>query len=173
MTSFIKRRILTSETLGERLRKIREGRSLDFQEVETVINIRGAYLKCLENGDYAGLPGEVYVKSFLKSYGSFLGLSEEEVTEQYEKERRIDDYKMMTEHVAAGRDLFGNKPGRSWQGLGWRRIAKRTVSKSFLKSMVLSQVFIKGVVIALILGVLFYLGWEIKEIVTPPYLTSL
>jgi len=185
MASFIRRRILTSETLGERLRKVREGRGLSLGEVETATSIRAGYLECLEDGDYSGLPGEVYVKSFLRVYGNFLGLGEEEVTQQYEKERKVDDYKSVSLHVPHGRDLFGNKARRGWLarlnelrvrekgkwsfGLGWRKTSKG--KKNFLRNIVLSQIFIKAIVVLLILGVLFYLGWEVTSILSKPDLT--
>ena len=175
MTSFIKRRIITSETLGERLRKIREGRGLDFSEIEARINIRADFLECLEEGDYGSLPGEVYTKSFLKVYGVFLGIAEEEVVEQYEKERKVDDYKAVVEHAAGGRDLFGNKAKGLGQrfALGWRKATRNRGNKLSFRNIVLSQIFIKGIIVVLIFGVLFYLGFAVKGILTVPSLTVL
>ena len=185
MTGFIKRRIVTNETLGERLRKIREGRELDFGEIEMTTGIKASYLECLEEGDYGSLPGEVYVKNFLKVYGVFLGMDEERIIEQYDKERKVDDYKAVAQYAAGGRDLFGNKPRAGWfnfkqrlkmaeaiarvaKGIGWKKIKQK---KIFFRNVVLSQIIIKGITALLILGVFFYLGWEVKGILSPPDLT--
>jgi len=170
---------VTNETLGERLKKVREGRGLDLREVEAALNVRGQYLECLEEGNYKDLPGEVYVKNFLKVYGVFLGMEGEEIIEQYEKERKVDDYKMMTQNVAGERDLFGNKSRRGWSdfsqrlGLSWKQAASRGQERMSFRNIVLSQIFIKGIIGILILGVLFYLGFEINKIITPPDLTVL
>lgn len=178
---------MTSETLGERLKKIREGRGLDYGKVETETSIRTDYLKCLEDGDYASLPGEIYAKNFLKVYGGFLGLDEEAIIEQYENERKADDYWRVAQYAARGRDLFGNKRPkglavfykkitdfrkekelRARIGLGWRELVRKRLS---FRNIVLSQIFIKGMGVLLILGVLFYLGLEITKIIRPPALT--
>lgn len=186
MAGFIKRRMVTNETLGERLRKVREGRELSYEEIETATNIRAGYLAGLEEGDYSSLPGEVYVKNFLKVYGVFLGLGEEEVMELYEREQRVDDYKTVAQYAALGRDLFGNKQRRNRPGiykrwlqgrseqdgkrseLGWKRIRG---GKLTVRNIVLSQIFIKGLIAFLILGVFFYLGWGVRGILAAPDLT--
>ncbi len=45
------------------------------------------YLKALEEEDFARLPGEVFVKGFLKNYGKFLRLDEFEVMKRYGESR--------------------------------------------------------------------------------------
>lgn len=195
MTSFIRRRILTSETLGERLKKIREGQGFSLGEAEVGTNIKASYLECLEDGNYSGLPGEVYTRNFLRVYGGFLGLDGQKIVEQYEKERRVDDHKKVAEYAAQGRDLFGNKARSGWAktfqrlkqisdekkwrtGLGWKKTFRRDSrsltgqgKKMSFRSIVLSQIFVKGIVVLLILGVLFYLGSEVVGILSEPSLT--
>ncbi len=47
---------------------------IDISEVEAQTKIRAKYLRAIENEEWDLLPGEVYVKSFLRTYGDFLGL---------------------------------------------------------------------------------------------------
>lgn len=47
---------------------------IDIGEVEIRTKIRAKYLRALENEEWELLPGPIYVKSFLRTYGNFLGL---------------------------------------------------------------------------------------------------
>ena len=47
---------------------------IDISEVEARTKIRAKYLRAIENEEWDLLPGPVYVKSFLRTYGDYLGL---------------------------------------------------------------------------------------------------
>ena len=47
---------------------------IDINEVEARTKIRAKYLRAIENEEWDLLPGDVYVKSFLRTYGDYLGL---------------------------------------------------------------------------------------------------
>jgi len=85
---FTKKRVGTL-TLGEKLKKLRSDKRISLGEVSRVTKIRLEYLECLEDGRYQGLPADVYVRGFLKSYGEFLLVDEENLVRLYEKEKGI------------------------------------------------------------------------------------
>ncbi|MFA5072448.1 MAG: RodZ domain-containing protein [Nitrospirota bacterium] len=70
-------------TLGKFLREARETRGIDLRDAAQQTRISIAYLKALENEDFSKLPGEVFVRGFLKNYGKFLNLNESEVLRKY------------------------------------------------------------------------------------------
>jgi len=70
-------------TLGHYLRTAREARGIDLRDAAQQTRISINYLKALEEEDFAKLPGEVFVKGFLKSYGKFLLLDEAEVMKRF------------------------------------------------------------------------------------------
>jgi cytoskeleton protein RodZ len=72
--------------LGTWLRETREAQDLSLEEVEAQTRIRRAFLQALEEGDYNALPGEVYVRGFLRNYALYLGLDPEEVRRRYSQE---------------------------------------------------------------------------------------
>jgi len=74
-------------TLGQYLRSARETRGIDLREAAQHTRIGIAYLKALEEEDFSRLPGEVFVKGFLKNYGRYLRLDESEVIKRYEELR--------------------------------------------------------------------------------------
>ncbi|MDD3284879.1 MAG: helix-turn-helix domain-containing protein [Patescibacteria group bacterium] len=73
MNSFRIRKI--NSDIGDRLRDVRLEKDLTLAECCLKCNIPIKYLKALENEDWKAIPGEVYLKSFLKRYCNFLGLN--------------------------------------------------------------------------------------------------
>jgi transcriptional regulator with XRE-family HTH domain len=70
-------------TLGQFLRSAREARGIDLHEAAQQTRISIVYLRALEAEDFSRLPGEVFVKGFLKNYGKFLHLDESQVMKRY------------------------------------------------------------------------------------------
>ena len=60
--------------IGTTLREARIRARIDIGEVEIRTKIRAKYLRAIENEEWDLLPGPVYAKSFLRTYGDFLGL---------------------------------------------------------------------------------------------------
>lgn len=69
--------------IGETLRERRMALKIDVHEVEEATKIRAKYLRALENEEYALLPGQAYVKSFLRTYAEYLGLDSRELVDAY------------------------------------------------------------------------------------------
>jgi cytoskeleton protein RodZ len=70
--------------LGQLLREAREQKGVSLEQVEEATRIRQKFLQALEEGDYGALPAETYVKGFLRTYATYLGLDPEEVMAIYE-----------------------------------------------------------------------------------------
>ncbi|HLN64397.1 MAG TPA: helix-turn-helix transcriptional regulator, partial [Symbiobacteriaceae bacterium] len=73
------------EEIGRRLRAAREARELTLQVVEDETKIRRKYIEALESGRVADLPGDAYVKGFLRTYGNYLGLDGTALVEEYKQ----------------------------------------------------------------------------------------
>ncbi len=70
-------------TLGEYLHNARVARNIDLRDAAQQTRISVQYLSALEQEDFTKLPGEVFVKGFLKNYSRFLSLDEAEVMKRY------------------------------------------------------------------------------------------
>jgi len=70
-------------TLGTYFKNAREARGLDLRDAAQQTRISITYLKAIEDEDFSKLPGEVFVKGFLKNYARFLRLPEAEVLKLY------------------------------------------------------------------------------------------
>ena len=60
--------------IGASLREARLRQGLDFPEIESGTKVRGKYLQALEEENFDTLPGETYIKGFLRTYADYLGL---------------------------------------------------------------------------------------------------
>jgi cytoskeleton protein RodZ len=89
--------------IGATLRDARMRAKIDINEVETSTKIRAKYLRAIENEEWGLLPGDVYVKSFLRTYGDYLGLDSRQL---------IDDYKRRYERPSDNDQRPIMPPGR-------------------------------------------------------------
>ena len=65
------------QLIGARLRKAREGANFSLQDISDRTRISMRFLTAIENGDFAALPGRVYIFGFTKAYARAVGLDEE------------------------------------------------------------------------------------------------
>jgi cytoskeletal protein RodZ len=71
------------QTVGEILRSEREKKGLSIKDIEVGTSIRTLYIKAIEENNYKVVPGEVYLKGFIRNYASYLGLDAQSVMEVY------------------------------------------------------------------------------------------
>src|ERR1035438_3983014 len=71
--------------IGATLREARMRARIDITEVETRTKIRAKYLRAMENEEWDLLPGEIYVKSFLRTYGDYLGLDTSQLIDDFKR----------------------------------------------------------------------------------------
>lgn len=69
--------------IGPTLRDARLRAKIDMNEVERVTKIRTKYLRALEDEDWDLLPGPTFVKSFLRTYGDYLGLDSRMLVDEF------------------------------------------------------------------------------------------
>lgn len=86
MTAFTARPIAGQETLSERLLTRRRQFDLSQTSVCETLGISPQYLAAIEMGSYETLPGEVYIKHFLRRYAELLALPVGQTMEQFESE---------------------------------------------------------------------------------------
>jgi cytoskeletal protein RodZ len=77
------------ETVGSTLRRQRETKRMGIAEVSRVTRIPVATLESIEQDHFDDLPGEVFVRGFLKSYAQTVGLVPDEVVARYAASRRV------------------------------------------------------------------------------------
>jgi cytoskeletal protein RodZ len=71
--------------IGSALREARMRDRIDISEVEAQTKIRAKYLRAIENEEFDLLPGPVYAKSFLRTYGDYLGLDSRMLLDEFRR----------------------------------------------------------------------------------------
>src|SRR5919206_1250009 len=69
--------------IGASLREARLRQKVDIVDVEAATKIRAKYLRALENEEFSLLPGNTFVKTFLRTYAEYLGLDPQLLLEEY------------------------------------------------------------------------------------------
>jgi cytoskeleton protein RodZ len=81
--------------IGATLREARMRAKIDINEVEVHTKIRAKYLRAIENEEWDLLPGDVYIRSFLRTYGDFLGLDSRALIDDFKRRyERLSDNEM-------------------------------------------------------------------------------
>lgn len=144
MSAFRTRKLRSVKTLGERLGACRKRKKFSLEEVEDATKIRARYLKAIEADDYRSLPGPVYLIGFLSSYAEFLGINPSEVIKQYKKESGT------AIKIAQSKNF---RPTSELSELGFALTPKTIIII---------------IVIAGVLGLFGYIGWQVKKFSSPP-----
>jgi uncharacterized protein YajQ (UPF0234 family) len=80
---------MTPHTVGEMLAAERRRQGMSLGEIAARTRIREKLLHALEVGEYAQLPSTAYVKGYIQSYATALGIEPAPILEAYQDERRL------------------------------------------------------------------------------------
>jgi hypothetical protein len=69
--------------IGNSLRAARERQGLGYPEIELATKIRAKYIRALEEEDFTSIPGDAYIRGFLRTYAEYLGLDSDLYVDEY------------------------------------------------------------------------------------------
>jgi cytoskeletal protein RodZ len=69
--------------IGNSLRAARERQGLGYPEIELATKIRAKYIRALEEEDFTAIPGDAYIRGFLRTYAEYLGLDGDVYVDEY------------------------------------------------------------------------------------------
>ena len=78
-----------ADGVGEFLRRERELRYISLDDVAERTKISRRYLEAIEEGQYDRLPGETFVRGFIRSYAQSVGLDPEDTLLRYNQARIV------------------------------------------------------------------------------------
>ena len=94
--------------IGNSLRDARVRKGLELAELEAETKIRASYLRALEEERFDALPGDSYVKGFLRTYAERLGLDGQLYVDEYNSR-----FSLAEEPVVASRDRGRTRRSRA------------------------------------------------------------
>ena len=69
--------------IGNSLREARERQGLGYPEIEVATKIRAKYIRALEEENFTSIPGDAYIRGFLRTYAEYLGLDGDVYVDEY------------------------------------------------------------------------------------------
>lgn len=72
--------------VGSDLRRARTRREIELSEVEEATRIRVRFLEAIEREEWEVLPGGVYTRGFIRTYGAYLGMDGDRLARDYREQ---------------------------------------------------------------------------------------
>lgn len=143
MTGFIYKQIHSQKTVAEKLKEKRLQLGLPLENISRLTNISLKYLQAIDQGEFDKIPGEIYLKQWLKKYALILNLNVKEILSDWQKEFKLQ--------------------------LSFNDYQKNIKFKQKRFFFQLTPKVVRNLLISLAIGTfIFYLGWEVKKIIEPP-----
>lgn len=73
------------DSFGEFLRRERELRHIELNEIAKITRIKKSYLQAIETDNYEELPDVAFVKGFIRAYCNYIGLEPEQAANQFQQ----------------------------------------------------------------------------------------
>jgi cytoskeleton protein RodZ len=106
--------MIMSDGLGEFLRRERELRRISLDDVAERTKISRRYLEAIEEERYDRLPGETFVRGFIRSYAQSVGLDPADTLLMYNQSRMVHERPpLWTERTSPARHAW-NEPSLLW-----------------------------------------------------------
>ena len=103
-------KMVMADGLGEFLRRERELRHISLDEVAERTKISRRYLEAIEEERYDRLPGETFVRGFIRSYAQSVGLDPEDTLLIYSHSRMVHDGEpLRTERLSPARRAWNER----------------------------------------------------------------
>lgn len=148
MKGFALKKIPPKQSLGEKLRKIRESNFYTTKRLAKNLLIHEKYVKAIENNCYENLPDKMSTKNFIGSYAKFFKKDPSPYLNQYFEETKKNGITPITPIKTRIQKPVNN---------GFKFWATSNLAKNLLIAF-------------LILAFISYIGLEIKKIITAPEL---
>jgi cytoskeletal protein RodZ len=96
----------------------REEKGISLEQLQSMTKIQKKYLIGIEEGNYDVMPGKFYVRAFIKQYAESVGLSPEEIFEEYKHEIPAVYEEDITEQLSRVQSRKSLSPAKSkWLNL--------------------------------------------------------
>src|SRR5699024_8213540 len=74
------------DEIGQKLRNARIKKGYTIDDLQQITKIQKRYLIAIEEGQFDHLPGDFYVRAFIKQYSDAVGISSDDLLEEYKSD---------------------------------------------------------------------------------------
>ena len=131
------------ETVGEILKNAREKKGLTIESLEKKTRIVSRYIEALENNEFDKLPGEIYVKGFIKTISDKLLLDSDKVLERYNLQ--INEDRFEEDLYKSDKNAKPTKKDKESKTKKEKKIEDSTISSSEATSIEIKKAAISNI----------------------------
>lgn len=128
--------------IGRKLQKARQAKGYTLDDLQQITKIQKRYLIAIEDEKFDELPGDFYVRAFVKQYADTVGLNGEELLKEYEDDLPKAKTEEYSDHIA--------------QAVESRASQHKTIGNQVDKSRKYLPTVIIAVVIILVLAAIWF-----------------
>ncbi|MGM9908118.1 helix-turn-helix domain-containing protein [Limosilactobacillus sp.] len=128
--------------IGKKLQKARQAKGYTLDDLQQITKIQKRYLIAIEDEKFDELPGDFYVRAFVKQYADTVGLDGDDLLKEYEDDLPKAKTAEYSEHIA--------------QAVESRASQRKTLGNQVTKSRRYLPTIIITVVIILVLAAIWF-----------------
>ena len=95
--------------IGKILRKAREEKGYTLDDLQQMTKIQKRYLIAIEDENFDELPGDFYVRAFIKQYANTVGLDGNELLQKYDDQLPQTKTEEYSDHLAQAVETRANQ----------------------------------------------------------------
>ncbi|WP_226034881.1 helix-turn-helix domain-containing protein [Aquibacillus saliphilus] len=99
--------------IGERLKEARELKQLSLDDIQKVTKIQKRYLQAIEKSNFSVMPGNFYVRAFIKEYATAVELDPEQLIEEHQDELPSTSDESSIQYTRVQRSRKDTTPAKS------------------------------------------------------------
>lgn len=135
-------------TIGQKLQEARSEKGLTIDDVQQATKIQRRYLIAIEDGHFEELPGDFYVRAFIKQYAQTVGLDGDELLKDYNDQlpqAAATNVMPVTEEQPTTREPKTTKIGQENTGLDRLRSLLPIIIVSVIVVIILGTIWVFAV----------------------------
>ncbi|WP_367341953.1 helix-turn-helix domain-containing protein [Limosilactobacillus sp.] len=132
--------------VGQKLRAAREAKGYTLDDLQQITKIQKRYLIAIEDDKFDQLPGDFYVRAFVKQYANTVGLDGDDLLKQYDDELPQTKTHEYSEHISQAVETRTSHHKAAEQMEAARRKYLPTIIIAVIVVLILGVIWIMAIV---------------------------
>lgn len=132
--------------IGKKLREARQAKGYTLDDLQQLTKIQKRYLIAIEDEKFTELPGDFYVRAFIKQYANTVGLDGNELLKEYNDQLPKAKTEEYSDHISQAVETRANRRKTVSQGVSKVRQYMPTIIIACVIVIVLAAIWVTAIV---------------------------
>lgn len=132
--------------IGKKLRDARQAKGYTLDDLQQLTKIQKRYLIAIEDENFAELPGDFYVRAFIKQYADTVGLDGNELLKEFNEQLPKAKTAEYSDHISQAVETRANRRKTVSQGVSKVRQYMPTIIIACVIVIVLAAIWVTAIV---------------------------